>query len=730
MTKINANFKTQQSLADPGAAPDAGYAELRAKLEEACAELEGVDDKYLTDEQYHEKQRLMATLKAEAAAIDAAGINGGNGADEAAAGDWYLGELDPYWNGVPDAFRSNDKFAEDAEIGVENPEYYGDYVETIQIPDSGNSAAPNSIAFQMTDDMTAVYAETHGRDLVLIVEYADGDSTTRQYYVIKEGAVRPDPIAISAAGLSHGVTIDCRKVFRIDESGGLDPAYKNQKMYIIGSDGKDSLYGSQSRDLIVGNAGDDVIDAGAGNDMVFGDEGHNVKTYQPGMFDPAKGGNDTIRGGAGTDTIYGGGGADTTYVSDKGEGIYEAKENTPIEDTLSEPPVVDEEWLTTDGWDPIEGEEDGTIILRNNGTGDPVGGSIDLTIPPGYTMAFAEASSDGALVITFVGEDEQNNPTSFKVKIEDFFGSAFGGSQNPDGVVRLNFMGNEENNIIDFSQIAEKTLTSQVINISDESGGDDIILGPKSDLLSQGVDLENFLTSQGNGDGKLDSYVQDGVFVTSSGEPDTDSNKSTYNGYQATAADNQIVISKDDTPGVGEPAGTLKLVVPTGYTKGYITKDELGNLYVVCVKPDAAGGKPKTIVFKIDEAIVADSPDGAGLSWNDIYVCERGTGSNKDGQNSEYTNVDIEIVPISNPEDQPYDYMIDGGDGDDLVIAQKGYRTAGNDDGEVVELDGDQDIEPAASDDDDDEAGGADADPPANPPAGGEAGQGGGQNPA
>ena len=88
-----------------------------------------------------------------------------------------------------------------------------------------------------------------------------------------------------------------------------------------------------------------------------------------------------------------------------------------------------------------------------------------------HKMAFADTDPDGnALIITFVGEDEDGNPCTFKIKIEDFFDSSFG-SDPSKAVVTLNISGSEISDIIDFSKIYG--LENQNINISEAiiSGG-------------------------------------------------------------------------------------------------------------------------------------------------------------------------------------------------------------------------------------------------------------------
>nr|HPQ81575.1 hypothetical protein [bacterium] len=402
----------------------------------------------------------------------------------------------------------------------------------------------------------------------------------------------------------------------------------------------------------VGNAGDDFIDGGAGDDTIFGDLGYDISgpnAYQPGSYDSSVEGNDTIRGGAGQDGIYGGAGLDTTYASDNGEAIHET-EGRPLKDQSNSSLEPDDvfDFTEMEGWEATV-EDDGTILLQNEGT---TGGVIDMSMPDGYTMAFAEQEADGTLVITFVGTDEDGNPTTVKVRIEDFFNITAGGG-DPSSVVRLNFHGGEGDDIIDFSKVS---VSNQVINITDEAGGNDILLGARSALLSDGVDLDKLTTSQGNSANRLNRYVEDGIFSDYSESDDM----KTSNGYRAEVENGQIVIASDGETAQGE---TLGLSAPDGYDKGYITTDG-NNLYVILVKQNP-GGKTETIVIKIDAALLEEN--GGKLGWNDIFVGA------------------IDLVPISNTEVNIDDYAVSAGDGDDLVFAQSGSRIDDDND-EVVEM--------------------------------------------
>lgn len=660
MTRINTSIKATTPAADAAGTVDQALLELRARLQDAFAQLSEVDDKYLIDEQIHEKRRLMAMLKAEEAAIDASGISG---AGRAAANeeDWIPQELAAGWNGVPEDFQRTTGYADHEALASEDPDHYGEYAGTILIPGDGDAAHPHSIGYQMSGDETAAYLETRGRDLVLIVERA-GDN--RSYYVINDGTVRREPIIISARGLDHGVTIDASHAIRVNN--GRDPVgFAKQKIYIAGSDHNDHLDGSQSRDRIAGGLGNDMIDGRAGNDVIWGDK--HSKTF--GASSIENGGADEIRGGEGKDIIDFGGGPDASYASDEGEQLI-SNDGDVLDDTLSTPPAADEVVPVADGWDVIEGEEEGTIILRNStgtGAGNPArGGEIEVAMPKGYPMAFAEQTSDNALVITFVGEDEEGNPATFKVKIEDFFDTPIGGLGNPDGLIRLTIRGSKESDIIDCSRVR---LQHQVVNIVDDNGSDsDILLSPRSALAEERLDLDRLLTSQNNSTGQLSTLADStGVFQTTAEDPDGDGKKSTYAGYQARAENGQIVIEKDPAVTDDKRAKTLGLSVPKGYDHGYITADQRF-YYVIMAKASPTGGEPQSIVFRIDRSLVGSENILVSEAWG-------GASADKGGKGAQQYSPPVILTPVSNTEEHPEDYLLSGGAGNDLIYAHEGYRT-------------------------------------------------------
>ena len=80
-------------------------------------------------------------------------------------------------------------------------------------------------------------------------------------------------------------------------------------MYVIGSDGNDTIQGTNSADIIYGMDANDLISGGAGDDFLYGGLGNDTLIGAEG--------NDTLVGGEGDDTLEGGGG-DDTYIYEQG----------------------------------------------------------------------------------------------------------------------------------------------------------------------------------------------------------------------------------------------------------------------------------------------------------------------------------------------------------------------------------------------------------------------------
>lgn len=639
----NAGF---EDLQQEGAGETSVADELKSEVDEALVEVQQFKEEngeYLSEENLVELERIETMLKAESAAIDAWGIGGAEGGAgvEGEYAMWDIPEgLDPGWNGIPDDFIWDD--ADDAARLADDPEWYGEYAGTIQIPNSGDPMNPTKFGFQMTDDMIGVFAESRGHDMIITVVYED---QTRESWIVEDGCIRTEPFLISAAGLSHGATIDCHRLFR-----------QHDNIWIHGTEHDDDIRGSQSNDIIVAYAGNDIISAEAGDDMVWGDEGYDYA----GMADQSYGGHDTLDGGAGNDQIYAGGGSDTVFSSDEGETVaeWETKENN-----ISAIPPSPDQWLDGYGsWEVSEIEE-GMVTVSNMAT-DGTAGQIDIHMEgmPGYNMAFGEMGTDGSLIVTFVGEEG-----TFKVKFEDFFDAFLPAGGDPrDAIATFNLIGTEGSEIFNFDKITINETNSQVINLLG-GAGEDIVLGVHNDMIKNGVSTDpNEILESTESPSMLGSHVNSGVFTSSDDLPYADADHKNWCGYKSEVnTDGQVYITAD-TAYDGDRAEVLHLKVPEGYDTGYIAQDTEGNMYVIAVKATASG-EADTMVFKIDKDLVAD-----GLGYNEILVQSSGNTTVGAGDASSLASSNpIPLVAISLDEN---DYMTSGGDGDDLVFLEEGAK--------------------------------------------------------
>ena len=169
---------------------------------------------------------------------------------------------------------------------------------------------------------------------------------------------------------------------------GGTPAAENERDFVDGGAGNDTISTGDDRDTIVGGEGDDVIDGGIDDDKITGDEGADRIVGGEG--------NDLIKGGDGDDTIYAGNdpdlglgfldieddgsnplgpdlrpdnGRDTVYGGEGNDVIYGADD--------------DDKLFGGEGDDTIDGEIDDDFISGGTGDDSLIGGQGDDTIKGG-----------------------------------------------------------------------------------------------------------------------------------------------------------------------------------------------------------------------------------------------------------------------------------------------------------------------------------------------------------
>lgn len=662
MSTINTNFKADATSYDGSQYAD-NIAETMNRLEEAYRDIDqfiAENSPYLTEEQLTNLERLKVTMKAEMAAIEAYGQGGyseAGAASDYSGTSWNLPtDLQAGWNILDNGtLRVTDESSDAALLSDEDA--YGTYMGTVNF-ESGR------IVFSVQDDnIEKVEVNSIGKDLALTVTYEDGSKET---WVVKNGSVRPEDFAIDASRMNHGVTIDCSGALRISDGRHGAPYGNRYGFHIWGTNFDDHLIGSQGRDVIIGLADSDKIDGMAGNDILFGDEPYAMEGYAstPATdIDGYAAGDDDIRGGEGADTIYGGAGIDTGYESDDTSATNPDKLNDmggDMQNDIATPPDPSTGWLDPDSNWSYE-TEDGTIVLSHVGS---AGGEINISLPDGYNMAFADIDPDGSsLVITFVGYDTDGNPSTFKVKIEDFFNTSLGVDPS-SSVVTLNIEGSDLSDIIDFSKITD--LENQNINIYG-NGGNDIILGVDSALVRDGIDVDNWWVSTAS-ERDLNEYKDSDIFAHDIEDGE---------GWTSEVRDGQIVVTSDGTE--HDEDCVVRVIAPDeSYDHGYITVDGDGHTCVILVNDEG-----KTIVIKFEDE---------NLDYNNIYILDRRPESDGDDSGTECRNV--RLIPIDFAVSDNW-YAIDGGDGSDVLFGIDGsnFNSEGEDsedfivEGEIPEED-------------------------------------------
>lgn len=665
---------TTPETAEDTAVEETAKDDLLARIEAANAELERVlveNDEFLSDESRATIERLLATLRAEAAAIDGAGYGMGYNPEtgEIEAVDYAsrtsLPEMGSGWDGGIIS-----EYQEDADrLEPED----GDYMGTIEIEASGDPMNPTAVMFSFDDAFEAEISEggridnvdvvSRGRDLVVTASGTDAEGNEiRKSWVIREGTVRPEPIVFNFTTLSHGINFDASRAYRISD-GSYNSYYGvTRGFYIHGTAYGDNIYGSQGDDAIVGwenyaegtSANDDTvidnIDGMAGNDRIYGDEDSEAFG--------SEGGRDIIRGGAGNDTLYGGGNIDTRYASDSiaagspgGVNQFErVADDTNL--TLPDP----SSWIDAPGWEATT-DSSGMVTLSN--TGDSTNNQLDITLPPGYSMAFGEVAPDGtSLLITFVGEDAEGNPQTCQLTVDDFMRGRTGFS--PEDVLHLNVHGSDESNIIDFSKI--RNLESQVINIFGHAG-DDILLAPPSDRMTAGLSRDELLHSTG----ATSASIRDSIIL--------DPNDENYFDAVIDETTDRIRITVgENTP---PEDAMLSLVAPEGYTYGYLSRDpDNGNLLVIMVSPDTG------------DTLVVEIEGSTNIDYNEIEVVntrveDLDDALDDDGElDGNAISGPWTLIPITLGED---DYTVDSGAGSDLLFAPSGTNFVADSEDEIIE---------------------------------------------
>ncbi|MBI2343639.1 MAG: hypothetical protein HYV02_04830 [Deltaproteobacteria bacterium] len=454
----------------------------------------------------------------------------------------------------------------------------GTYAGTIMLENSGydpnNPATSNALAFVADDSIAEVNTMTVGKDIHVQVVKTDG---TKEVYVLKNMAVRPEMFYIYGADKAQKLVSDNHLLARVSDGNWGTPFGEPGGIVVFGGQGNDVILGSQGNDVLVGGAGNDKIYGGAGKDRLFGDGFNENGAIGFGSDD----GNDTIDGGAGIDIIRAGGGSQDKVVNSAGDAVSE-HENPGATEILETPPPSS--FIT--GVDLSQSDyKSGTLVIDAD---DVTNGTLSIDMPKGYTMASAEpASSGNALIITMVGFDANGTPRTLRIKINGFF--------DPDQALTLNFYGNGETNMIDFSQV---TLTGGTSMGIFDTVGNDVILAPKTYLDSLGIPLDELgqttLSTSGMKEvleQQLEISTDDEGVETSLmtwGTQNADDDSFHWASYDSEDLEDFIVGEKIVLTGAGSDPSSLDFAMPEGFTDA-ILMEHNGVLQLVFIQQTMEG---------------------------------------------------------------------------------------------------------------------------------------------
>lgn len=157
----------------------------------------------------------------------------------------------------------------------------------------------------------------------IVANTADGDAFTASYVIAKlladDGSLDVTRLANTIKELGYGAQlINYLNSGLKFQNGEFTYVAGSKPLYVIGTDGNDTITGGDTADIIYGMDGNDLINGGGGADFLHGGRGND--TLYGGD------GNDTLIGGEGDDTLEGGGGNDTyIYAGDGKDAVLDEK---------------------------------------------------------------------------------------------------------------------------------------------------------------------------------------------------------------------------------------------------------------------------------------------------------------------------------------------------------------------------------------------------------------------
>jgi large repetitive protein len=209
---------------------------------------------------------------------------------------------------------------------------------------------------------------------------------------------------------------------------------------LVGGNGADFMLGSDGNDVLLGDEDSDTLTGGTGDDYLSGDNGSDVLL--------SGGGADTIDGGAGSDTLDGSGSSLVSLLGGTGDDLL----------------LLDTEALEQAGTTAEGGDDNDTLILRDNGSSNPVlEVGLDLV---GKLSGIEQIDATGANVVVDFGN-------STAADIRSILGLS---GPTGSGTLTLDFDGNDQFSVASgefFTQVANLTtfysdagLTNEIARVS------------------------------------------------------------------------------------------------------------------------------------------------------------------------------------------------------------------------------------------------------------------------
>lgn len=187
----------------------------------------------------------------------------------------------------------------------------------------------------------------------------------------------------------------------LDDS--VDVNTENDRDYLDGEAGEDTIFGGDDDDTLYGGSDDDYLDGGIDDDSIFGESGDDL------LF--GGDGDDTVQGGSDKDTIYGGAGDDSIQGDSGNDALFAGTGENYLEggadrDTL----------YAVDAGDFLDGSESGSDydILNLAGAGKE-GKGYNVVIENTY-LGGGNITYDG--IIEFLDGDGNVSGTSEFKNIE------------------------------------------------------------------------------------------------------------------------------------------------------------------------------------------------------------------------------------------------------------------------------------------------------------------------